>query len=152
MREILKECEILLESLRWCKSRCESTTFEKSFIAQEMKKGMWIQTKLHLWHFNIISHCWLTLRTESEILFHTCTHIEILLYKIYLKKEREVCNALTKIELVAEFVSISLSDTVPLDPAKLPPFSTLGPSPALLLKSLSAPNVSPELLLTCGEK
>lgn len=57
-------------------------------------------------------------------------------------------HSLTKMELVAEFVSISLSDTVPRDPARFPPFSPPTPSPALLLKSLSAPSVSPELLLT----
>ncbi len=54
---------------------------------------------------------------------------------------------LTNTVLVAGFVSISLSERVPLDwfkwGATLPP----GPSPAVLLRSLSAPRVSPELLL-----
>ena len=51
--------------------------------------------------------------------------------------------------LVAELVSISLSDKVPREPAKWALPSPPGPSPALLLRSLSAPRVSPELLLTC---
>lgn len=50
--------------------------------------------------------------------------------------------------LVAELVSISLSDKVPREPAKWALPSPPGPSPALLLRSLSAPRVSPELLLT----
>ena len=57
-------------------------------------------------------------------------------------------HVLTKMELVAEFVSISLSDTAPRDPVRFPPLSPPTPSPALLLKSLSAPRVSTELLLT----
>lgn len=50
--------------------------------------------------------------------------------------------------LVAELVSISLSDKVPRELAKWALPSPPGPSPALLLRSLSAPRVSPELLLT----
>lgn len=50
--------------------------------------------------------------------------------------------------LVAELVSISLSDKVPRELVKWVLPSPPGPSPALLLKSLSAPRVSPELLLT----
>lgn len=50
--------------------------------------------------------------------------------------------------LVAELVSISLSDKVPRELVKRVLPSPPGPSPALLLKSLSAPRVSPELLLT----
>lgn len=55
---------------------------------------------------------------------------------------------LTKMALVAELVSISLSDKVALELVKWVLPSPPGPSPALLLKSLSAPRVSPELLLT----
>lgn len=50
--------------------------------------------------------------------------------------------------LVAELVSISLSDRVARELAKWALPSPPGPSPALLLRSLSAPRVSPELLLT----
>lgn len=50
--------------------------------------------------------------------------------------------------LVAELVSISLSDRVARELARWALPSPPGPSPALLLRSLSAPRVSPELLLT----
>lgn len=50
--------------------------------------------------------------------------------------------------LVAELVSISLSDSVARELVKWALPSPPGPSPALLLRSLSAPRVSPELLLT----
>lgn len=54
---------------------------------------------------------------------------------------------LTKTELVAGFVSISLSERVPLDWAECKALLPPKPSPTVLLRSLSAPRVSPELLL-----
>lgn len=54
---------------------------------------------------------------------------------------------LTNTVLVAGLVSISLSDSVPLDWFKWGAILPAGPSPAVLLRSLSAPRVSPELLL-----
>lgn len=54
--------------------------------------------------------------------------------------------------LVAGLVSISLSDSVPLDWFRCGAILPAGPSPAVLLRSLSAPSVSPELLLIWGHE
>lgn len=59
---------------------------------------------------------------------------------------------LTNTVLVAGLVSISLSDSVPLDWFKCGAILPAGPSPAVLLRSLSAPRVSPELLLIWENK
>lgn len=59
---------------------------------------------------------------------------------------------LTNTVLVAGLVSISLSDSVPLDWFRCGAILPAGPSPAVLLRSLSAPSVSPELLLIWGHK
>lgn len=59
---------------------------------------------------------------------------------------------LTNTVLVAGLVSISLSDSVPLDWFKCGAILPAGPSPAVLLRSLSAPSVSPELLLIWENK
>lgn len=56
-------------------------------------------------------------------------------------------RSLTKTALVAGLVSISLSERVPLDCVRWAPTRPPRPSPAVLLRSLSAPSVSPELLL-----
>lgn len=96
-----------------------------------------IQKPLERLRISLQHRCWFKFRCLFCFFYSTLPIVPI---------KRKKCG-LTNTVLVAGLVSISLSDSVPLDWLRWAATLLAGPSPAVLLRSLSAPRVSPELLL-----